>query len=128
MAECHRTDAFEFTSLFPLITGSLMIHRLRIRESRRVRTMHVEYIENQLNIIRFSPDRAFDIAKFHGALDYFVYKGDITLDEHQFFLDRALVFWNYSEKYPVQQPIGRIGGGRRKEDNDDEDNCAVLCE
>jgi len=90
--------------------------------------MHVEYIENQLNIIRFSPDRAFDIAKFHGALDYFVYKGDITLDEHQFFLDRALVFWNYSEKYPVQQPIGRIGGGRRKEDNDDEDNCAVLCE
>ncbi|WP_180190570.1 hypothetical protein [Acinetobacter sp. YH01009] len=89
--------------------------------------MHTEYIENQLNIIRFSPDRAFDIAKFHGALDYFVYKGDITLEEHQFFLDRALVFWTYSEKYPVQQPkVGRCGGGRRKEDNDAEDKNSAF--
>lgn len=89
--------------------------------------MYTEYIENQLNIIRFSPDRAFDIAKFHGALDYFLYTGDINLDEHQFFLDRALVFWNYSEKYPVQKPKnGRIGGERREEDNDDEDKSVAL--
>ncbi|WP_180077896.1 hypothetical protein [Acinetobacter sp. YH12208] len=89
--------------------------------------MHTEYIENQLNIIRFSPDRAFDIAKFHGALDYLFYKGDINLDEHQFFLTRAVCFLHNPEKYPVQQPKnGRCGGGRRMEDNDAEDKSAAF--
>lgn len=63
--------------------------------------MHIEYIENQLNIIRFSPDRAFDIAKFHGALEYLFFSKLIDPDQFDFYLGRAIVFLNNPYQYPA---------------------------
>lgn len=64
---------------------------------------HQEYIENQLNIIRFSSDRAFDIAKFHGALEYLFYSKVISSDELNFYLNRAIAFLHNPEAYPVKE-------------------------
>lgn len=63
--------------------------------------MHIEYIEQQLNLIRFSSDRAFDIAKFHGALEYLFFSKLIDSDQFDFYLGRAIVFLNNPDQYPA---------------------------
>lgn len=62
-----------------------------------------QYIEQQLNRIRFSCDRAFDIAKFHGVLEYFLLSGFINSDELNFYLNRAISFLHNPEAYPVKK-------------------------
>lgn len=65
--------------------------------------MHIEYIEQQLNLIRFSSDRAFDIAKFHGALEYFFFSKLIDPHQFDFYLGRAIVFLNNPDQYPASK-------------------------
>lgn len=60
---------------------------------------HLDYIEKQLNVIRFSADVYFDIAKFHGVLEYFIYEGLLTFEELDFFMHKALYFAKRPELY-----------------------------
>lgn len=61
---------------------------------------HIEYIEKQLNIIRFSGDKLLEIVKLLGCLEYFLESDQITRDELNFFMRRADSFMN---SYPDAQ-------------------------
>lgn len=53
---------------------------------------HIEYIEKQLNIIRFAGDKWLEIVKLLGCLEYFLEAGLINREELNFFMRRADTF------------------------------------
>lgn len=61
---------------------------------------HIEYIEKQLNIIRFSGEKLHEIIKLLGCIEYFLENNLITRDEASFYMRRADSFMN---SYPDAQ-------------------------
>lgn len=53
---------------------------------------HMEYIEKQLNVIRFSGEKVNEALKLFGCLEFFRENNLITTEELNFFMDRADVF------------------------------------
>lgn len=59
--------------------------------------MHIEYIEQQLNLIRFSDKKDFEITKFFGVLDYLFFSKLIDVDQYAYYQSRAASFTNYPD-------------------------------
>lgn len=58
---------------------------------------HQEYIEQQLNIIRFAEDKDYEIVKFIGVIEYFFFSKIIDKSQFDFYLSRAQSFRNYPD-------------------------------